>query len=296
MKNLKVTDVRVLPGDSGFLIDDGETAVLCDTGFGFTGERMAEKIRAELGERPLDYILLTHSHYDHVLGAPYIQAVYPGVRVIAGDYVRSVFERSTARARMRDLDRKFAHTCGVEDYPDRVDELRVDITVQDGDVIACGDMRLTAVALPGHTKCSVGFYMEENRMLLATETLGVYLGGNVYMPSYLIGYQMTMDSFAKAKRLNIESILLPHHGLVAGEEAAAFLEKSEKSGRHFARKIREIFAAGGSDEDAMDYCRAHIYLDCVKPKYPVDAFNLNTGIMISLLRKAYCEEQQCATV
>jgi hypothetical protein len=35
---MKITDVRVLPGDSGFLIDDGKTSILYDTGFAFTGE------------------------------------------------------------------------------------------------------------------------------------------------------------------------------------------------------------------------------------------------------------------
>ena len=42
---LTITDVRAIPGDSAFLIDDGETAVLYDTGFGFTGYAVAEKIR-----------------------------------------------------------------------------------------------------------------------------------------------------------------------------------------------------------------------------------------------------------
>ena len=39
---MKITDVRVLPGDSGFLIDDGKTSILYDTGFAFTGEQLAQ--------------------------------------------------------------------------------------------------------------------------------------------------------------------------------------------------------------------------------------------------------------
>ena len=77
MDDLVITDVRTLPGDSGFLIDDSKTAVLYDTGFGFTGEKLADNIKRELGDRPLDYIFLTHSHYDHALGAPYVATTYP---------------------------------------------------------------------------------------------------------------------------------------------------------------------------------------------------------------------------
>jgi len=285
MNNLSIMDVRVLPGDSAFLIDNGQTAILYDTGFGFTGAGIAEKIRAVLGNRQLDYIFLTHSHYDHVLGTPHILRCYPNAKVVAGEYVKTIFAKPTAREKMRDLDRKFARTCGVGEYDDLTDALRVDLTVKDGDEIVCGDMRFTAIALPGHTKCSVGFYHEESGLLLSTETLGVYFGNNTYMPSYLVGYQMTMDSFDRAKQLQIDSILVPHYGLIEGEEAKCFLSKSQNASAAFARDLRRIFAAGGTNEDALDYCREHIYLEHVRPAYPIDAFLLNSGIMIDLIRK-----------
>ena len=66
---MTITDVRVHPGDSGFLLDDGQTAILYDSGFAFTGYAVADKIKTILGARPLDYIFLTHSHYDHALGS-----------------------------------------------------------------------------------------------------------------------------------------------------------------------------------------------------------------------------------
>ena len=56
MNDIRVIDMRIQPGDSGFLIDDSETAILCDSGFGFTGFALADKIRNYLGGRPLDYI------------------------------------------------------------------------------------------------------------------------------------------------------------------------------------------------------------------------------------------------
>ena len=285
MTNLKITDVRALTGDSAFLIDDGKTAILLDTGFGFTGDRIAENIRSALGKRSLDYIFLTHSHYDHVLGTPYILRHYSEAKVVAGEYVKTIFSKPTAREKMRDLDRKFAHTCGVEAYDDLVDMLKVDIAVGDGDTIVCGEMAFTVVALPGHTKCSIGFYLEDDGLLLSTETLGVYFGNDTYMPSYLVGYQMTMDSFEKAKRLEIERILVPHYGLIEGEEAKRFLANSQCASRAFAEALRKIFASGGSDEDALDYCREHIYLEHVRPAYPIDAFLLNSSIMIRLIRK-----------
>ena len=61
---LKIQNVGAFPGGDAFLLDDGNGACLLDTGFGFCGEALAVHVRRALAERPLDAILLTHSHYD----------------------------------------------------------------------------------------------------------------------------------------------------------------------------------------------------------------------------------------
>lgn len=43
--DIKVSDMRCVKGDSAFLLDDGETSVLYDTGFGFTGFEVAKNIK-----------------------------------------------------------------------------------------------------------------------------------------------------------------------------------------------------------------------------------------------------------
>ena len=283
MINLKITDVRALPADSAFLIDNGKTAILYDSGFGFTGLKVAENIKRELGSRKLDYIFLTHSHYDHALGAAYVLEVYPNAKIVAGEYAQTIFQKSTAKATMRELDRKFAQKCDVTEYPDLTDNLKVDIPVSDGDEINCGDMKFTAVNLPGHTKCSVGFYQSENKLLLSCETLGVSYGDK-YLPAFLVGFGMTLDSFKKAKELDIENILVPHRGLISGENAKEFIEKSEKAATKTAEMIKELFLSGLNEEEVFELYKNKVYTEEIKPYYPIDAFNLNSSIMIRLIK------------
>lgn len=285
MLDIKVTDVRILPGDSGFLLDDGVTSILFDTCFAFNGYKMAESVKALLGERKLDYIFLSHSHYDHVVGAPYVSRYYPEAVVVAGEYAAKIFAKPTARAIMRDLDRKYADTCGVGEYEDLIDELRVDVTVNDGDVIQCGDMTFEIVSLPGHTKDSIAFYLQEKKLLLGSETLGVYFGNDTYLPFFLVGYQMSLDAFAKVKAMDIDYMLLPHYGVVDKERTQRFLRKAEKSFRDTAEKIVAIFKDGGTVEDGIEYYKERFYKDNVKPTYPINAFRLNTSIMVELIKK-----------
>lgn len=284
MIELTVTDVRPLPGDSGFLIDNGKTSILYDTGFGFTGDKLAENVKKQLGDRKLDYIFLTHSHYDHALGAVYVQKIYPEAKIVAGEYAAKIFEKPSAKSTMRRLDRKFARKCGVYEYEDLIDNLKVDIAVKDGDVVTAGDMTFTVINLPGHTKCSVGFYLAENKLLLNSETLGVYFGNNTILPICLVGYKMSLDSFKRVEGLEIENMLVPHYGMLDREETKFFLENSEKVLRKTALHVVEIFTDGGNAEDALKFFEENFYTETIRPTYPIDAFLLNTSIMIELIR------------
>ena len=283
--NIKIVDVRVSLGDSGFLIDDGKTAILYDSGFAFTGYAMADKIKAYLGDRKLDYIFLTHSHYDHVLGSVYALKYWPEAKVVAGEYAVKIFAKDSAKSLMRDLDRKFADYNGIGEYEDLIDNLRVDIPVSDGDKITAGDMVFTTVNLPGHTRCSIGFYLESEKLLLSCESLGVFDGENKVVPSFLVSYQMSIDSIRKAQALDIENVVVPHCGYLDKEQTAFYLEEAYRSTVRTAEKIADLLKAGGIKEDALRLFKDEYYHGIVKEMYPVDAMELNTGIMIGVIAK-----------
>lgn len=285
MQQLKVTDVRVHKGDSAFLIDDGKTAIMYDSGFAFTGFGVAEKVKALLGERKLDYIFLTHSHYDHALGSAYALKYWPSAKVVAGKYAAKIFAKPSAKALMRELDGKVAAQSNVTAYEDLIDELKVDVAVSDGEVIKAGDMQFLCIELPGHTRCSVGYYCAELKLLLASETIGVFNGACDVCPSYLVGYQMAIDSIERVEKLDIENILVPHYGLISGEQAAFYLAKGKQSAIEVASHITDMLRNGRPKEEAVQYFKDRFYHGYIKEIYPIDAMLLNTGIMIDLIER-----------
>lgn len=286
MNSLTITDVRVEPGDSAFLIDDGMASIMYDSGFAFTGYRVVEKIKSILGDRKLDYIFLTHSHYDHVLGAMYALKLWPEAKVVAGEYAAKIFAKPSARAVMRELDSKFAKTCNADEYEDLVDELRVDIMVNDGDVVRAGDLEFEVLSLPGHTKCSIGFYCAKEKLLLGCESTGVYDGENV-VPAYLVGYQMSLNSIARVEKLSIDNILVPHYGLLSGEGAREYLKNARKSAVETAEEIVSLLREGKPRKEIFEFYKNKFYHGNVKRMYPIDALKLNTEIIIDLLAKEF---------
>ncbi len=284
MSDLKITDVRSIAGDSAFLIDDGKTAILYDTGFAFTGYEVAKKVKAELGERALDYIFLTHSHYDHALGSVYVLKYWPDAKVVAGEYAAKIFAKDSAKQLMRTLDRKFAEKCGITEYEDLIDSLKVDIALKDQDTIKAGDMTFTAISLPGHTKCSIAFYLNEKKLLLGAETPGIFDGKELIFPTYLVGYQMTLDSIDKLLSFDIDNILIPHFGVLDKEATRFYLSNMKKSTLEIAKATAEIIRKD-SKEAAAEYLKQMVRESALSEGYPPDALELNTSIMVGVLEK-----------
>lgn len=286
MNDWKIYDVRYVKGDSAFLLDDGKTSILYDSGFGFTGYKVAENIQAILGSRQLDYIFLTHSHYDHALGSAYVLLYYPHAKVAAGKYAAEIFRRDGAKKVMKELDAKFAHACGMEDYAFLGDRLKVDIPCEDGDVIKAGNLQFEVIHLPGHTKCSVGFYCKDRQLLLSTETLGVYDGGKTIMPAYLVGYGLAMRSIERVSGLAVKKLLAPHYGILNEEQTEFFLQHMKSASQNAANEIVEWKKSGKTDEEILRFWKERYWHGYLREIYPIDAFRLNTSITVSLI----CQE------
>ncbi len=283
--NIKITDVRGHKGDAAFLIDDGKTSILYDTGFGFTGYAIADNIKKALGERELDYIFLTHSHYDHALGSAYILRRYPTAKVVAGRYTADIFCRDGAKKVMQELDSKFAQKCGVTDYEFLGDELKVDVLVDDGDIIHAGDMDFRVISLPGHTRCCIGFYCEKEKLLLSCETLGVYVGGETIMPICLVSFSDAIASIEKIEKLNISSVLAPHWGLLDKEQTKFYIENMKNAVENITQSILNRIKMGCSDEEIVQWLKNKFWCGHVREIYPEDAATLNNSIMVRLARK-----------
>ena len=289
MSGIKIYDVRELPGDSAFLIDDGVTSIMYDSGFAFTGDKVAGRIKQILGERKLDYIFLTHSHYDHALGSVYAKKYWPDVKIVAGEYATKIFAKPSAKKVMRDLDHKFAEANGINEYEDIIDNLYVDLPVSDGDVIIAGDMEFKVLDLPGHTRCSIGYYCEKERLLLGCESIGVFNGKDDVVPSYLVGYNMCIESIERVMDLDIENILVPHFGILDKEKTKFYLDKAKKSAIETAEEIVKMQKSGKTKEEIALFFENKFYHGYVKIIYPIDAMRLNTGIMIDLLAREFCD-------
>ena len=288
-REYSVTNIGPVPGGEAFLFMTDTSAFLLDAGFGFCGEQTADNLDQVLDGRKLDCILLTHSHYDHILGAPYIYERHPEAKVYASQHTAEVIQKHGARFTMRKMDASAAKMYHVHPkLMDKVGDLKVDVIVKEGDIVDTGDMKFKVYDFPGHTFCSIGFYCREERLLLSCESLGVYVGNDSILPIFLVGYGICIDSLEKAQKLDISAMLIPHTGMVTGELCQKMLSDAESNVKEGVKDIVEAAKSGTTDDELIVMFRNRFYTDYAKKLTPQAAFDLNAGYMISVIRKELC--------
>lgn len=126
----------------------------------------SNKMLDMIGDTDLKYILLTHGHFDHIIGTKAVKEKF-GAKVV----ISKEDEPMLNSAKL-----SLAAFCGA--IQNNVD---ADITVTDGDTIMLGDIEIKVLATSGHTKGSVCYIA--NDYIFAGDTLFKLSCGRTDFPS-----------------------------------------------------------------------------------------------------------------
>lgn len=267
----------------------GRANILYDTGMAYSADKMIENIKRELGQAPLDAVILSHSHYDHVAGLPFIKKEWPSAVVYASAYAAGILEKASVRETMRKLSGNAAGCAGLSKLPPYDDGLlKVDVTVKDGDVLTIGDHRITVFETPGHTKCSVSYLVDDD-VLMASETIGVFKG-EWYMPCYLVGYQMTVDAVKKLRNAGAKRLFISHRGICEEtdlEQVWGFLSRRLEETKN---EIIEIIKTCKTKEERLAVMKERYHDSVVSEiEQPSSAFLLNAAATLNIVEKECME-------
>lgn len=157
----------------------------------------ADVLLAAIAERPVAVVVLTHGHFDHLGAASAVmQATGASLAVHAWD-AAAVTNAAANGGLMFGFD-------SVTPEPDR--------SLEDGDVVEAGELRLAVLHTPGHTPGSICLYArtDDGSHLFSGDTL---FAGSVGRTDFPGGDARALrDSMARLAVLPGETLVHPGHG------------------------------------------------------------------------------------
>jgi len=229
--------VRVIVRDwlnaNHILLTGRDRTVLVDSGYGRDANATLEKVSVELAGRPLDWLVNTHCHSDHMGGNAAVR------RAHACRLSLPIDEAALIEA----WDEQ---TLWLSYADQRCERFEFDDTIATGDVLDWGDLRWRAIAAPGHDMGALMFHCEEEGLLITGDALwengfGVLLPG----PGREERLAATRSTLELISRLDVHTVIPGHGAPFSGVDAALErslrrLEALERDELRMARHILKV--------------------------------------------------------
>ncbi len=137
-----------------YIVTDEKTneAAVIDCGE-YTGE-----LEQKLAGKKIKYIMLTHGHYDHILGVYDLKQAHPEAEIVV---------HKDEAYKLTDELPSFAHEMmpGVQKYVD------ADIIIGEGDRLCVGEITFEVMHTPGHSKGGVCYLVKDEKTIFTGDTL-----------------------------------------------------------------------------------------------------------------------------
>jgi 2-aminobenzoylacetyl-CoA thioesterase len=234
----QLTDRVFLLGNhyvSIYLLKGDRFSVLVEAGLSITAPQVIDQFKSlEIDPLSLKYLILTHTHADHVMGAPLIKSAFPQIKItgvsqaadlLSKEKIIAFFTREDAYTSKRLLDFEAAghNAPHFTPRPFAVEEI-----VSPGDILDPGGLSLHILDAPGHCRGGIALWEPGEKMLFCSDSLGFHLPPEKFVSNFYVGYDDFLKTFETLCALGPKWICPGHCGAYGGDAAAQFIAGSRR--------------------------------------------------------------------
>ncbi|MBP8179312.1 MAG: MBL fold metallo-hydrolase [Spirochaetes bacterium] len=280
-------------GYPSYIIKGYTKSMMIDAGINLLAPKYYSDLVSLFGEPiALDYVAITHSHYDHLGAIPYLLKKIPNVSVVGAKRIQDLLSKQTVIDFMTHLSNiqkpLFADIVDNED----VSLSYFDITypVKEGDCIDLGDITCVVYEVPGHTRDSLAYFFPEIGMLCAGEAVGVPQGinGEIVQVEFLSSYDDYCKSLEKMLSLKPQTLCMAHGFVYTDDDVTKFLELSITSTEQYKELLLQYLdRVNGDIEKAIELITIEEYDKKGLIYQERNAYISNLSAQVKLVAKEY---------
>ena len=252
----------------------GETFAIVEGGVsGITSPFLDQLDQLGVPPEAISYLIILHSHFDHMMVFPTIKGRYPWVKVVSSGLNRTIFSSDRIVSKLFDSDRKMTRSLMekglISEAPDLAPQVPfpLDIPVEEGSMLDLGrGVRLKFIETPGHSPDCLSAYQEEEGVLFCSDAAGFHVPPDFFRPNCWHSLEKADISFKKMKEVAPQILCRGHYGALQGrEEIRQHLQMSHMSIQEFGafvlKKIQEgVPVEGIAEEVTKQFSRGFLEL------------------------------------
>lgn len=243
----------------------GDDGMIIEGGTGVTFAIIIDQLK-ELGIEPerIKYLLLTHTHVDHIGAIPRLRRIWPHLKVVASLVGEKLLTRLVTKEEAlkefittdRDIAEIMLSKGEIDAVPPELDNhtFGVDMVVKEGDRLDLGSgVSWTVYDTPGHSPCHISLHNEREGTLVIGDATGLYAPEkDIFWPNYFNSLETYCDSIRKLASLPAQRGALCHNGVIEGGVKRHFQKALRATESYHREMMARLDRGEDPDEIALE--------------------------------------------
>ena len=237
-------------------LSKGKIGMIIEGGTGPTSRLIVQQIKSlgvEMEE--IEYVLLTHTHADHIGALPHLKRQWPHLKIVASGPGANILNTQEFHNEFLLVDLGLAQLMRakseIDDIPPTHENYRfeVDLQVKGGDALDLGDRVIWEIIdTPGHSPCHISAYEPSEKTLVVGDATGFYVPEkDIFWPNYFFSLKNYVESIQKLAAFPAERAVLSHNAVIE-DDVHAYFKKAITATRHYHENILKQLNRGNSAE------------------------------------------------
>ncbi len=262
----------------GYIVRGSRASMMIEAGLNIFGPVYYQGIESILGDSSLlNYLLVTHGHYDHLGSISYLKKRIPDVQLLGYKTIGQLLERENVLKTMNFLSKE-TRSYFKDFLEGQPDDESISITpvpfargLKEGDTIDLGDMHCVVFETPGHTRDHLSFFIPEEGVLFPGEAFGnaIMQKENEVKVEFASSFTDSIRSMEKLTALlpEVKVIALSHLFYYTDDDVPRFADMAMRDALQYRELIDSYLDAANGDVGKATETMVRIEYDEKKSVY-----------------------------